>query len=216
MNILELFGSQSIFKIIFIPLLVVAILIWSFYFITRYYAPLIQILYFSELDRFFDELKITDEKGLFINADNKTFINKGGAYTARKKGKSKTIVLGKKGTAYTKKLQEGEIENIGTLWDALISCWGMDKCDGIKAELKELAIKSQIYVTVDLESGYTPKDFEPITPEALYSEADRNMAELIAEGISGVLKEDWTKLLFALGTGGLIVFICNAIGLFKW
>lgn len=106
-------------------------------------------------------------------------------------------------------------ESIGTLWDALNQVLGEELMDTLPEEHRIKLIDSKIYVTVKLEEGLTPEGFKPITEEDIKSEANKNMASLIGQGIKQTLKEDWLKIALAVGCGIGLCFIAQSIGLFE-
>ena len=177
------------------------------------------IYYFSETERLLEHLSIIDmtPKALKTN-DNKKFMRNAPAYTIRsRRGGGETIWLGKRGTAYTfkpKTTPKGKAVKVGSLWDGLTSIISDDLVASIKDEVKNKLIESEIFVTVELESGLTPDDMPSMTEEDVNTEANMGMANLIGLGIRSMIqKEDYIKYAGLVGLGIALAFVLDALGI---
>lgn len=96
--------------------------------------------------------------------------------------KPRTVFLGKEGTAYTWKTEQGKETKIGTIADALKTIVGKKFYEVIPDEQRELIEQSKINVSVDLDDGLTPEGFKTVTEEDIKTEEDRRAAETYWKG----------------------------------
>lgn len=159
---------------------------------------------------------------------------------ARKFGKAKKVArfFGKEGTAYTWTLEgwkegkkvkdskdpkkESVIEkakkikvNFKTLENAVKHTWGKKFYNTVPEAKKKLLRNNKMLVTVNLETGLTPSDYEPISEMQIRKKANEDMAGLIARGIKGILKKSALDVLPWIGTGVAIGLAIVALGLLK-
>lgn len=179
-----------------------------------HFRPETRVLYFGESDGRLDEVKVKNESSRSLRQGPRKWFKYGRAWLTVKNGKRITSYLGKHGSAYTWRTKEGKIEKIGTLWDAIQQIWDKDFIKKIPEQEANKLKNNDIYVTVDLDSGFTPEGFEPITEDTLEQEGDVEMAKQYAEGAKAAGKQAMIPLLMALGCGGLLTMI--ALGLLGW
>lgn len=177
-----------------------------------------QVLYLSEEERTGEFLTIEDMTPNILHAEgNKKFIRNTLAYTIKEGMKTITLSLGKRGTAYTFKpasTPKGKAQKIGTLWDGLKSVWNETEWDAINPELKQKLMNSEIFVTIELESGQTPKDAPRLSEDDLFTEANKRMAQLIGEGIKESFStEDWIRNAALIGSGVALLAVSQMMGI---
>ena len=127
--------------------------------------------------------------------------------------KTVTRWLVKYGSAYTKSLESGDVGPF-TLYQIMISVWGLDVIEALKDEQKQLLIKSEIPITVRLEKGMTPEGYKPISPAFIKKESDEEMAKMFGLNIKKELsKEDYIRTLALIGCGVALCYIAQAMGL---
>lgn len=183
-------------------------------------TPKKQVLYLSESERLGDFLPVTNltPKSAECRKDNKRFFRNANAYTVRLGRRILTLWLGKRGTAYTFKpadTPEGKAVKIGSIYDALKTIWSEELLNKLEKNYRDPLLTSEIFVTVDLEKGLTPEGRTPVEEEDVFTESNQNMAGLVGTKVKEALqREDWIRNFGLMGIGGVIVFVCQALGLF--
>lgn len=177
-----------------------------------------QVLYLSESERIGEFLTIKDSTPNLHHAEgNKKFIRNTLAYQIKIGMKTITLSLGKRGTAYTftpASTPKGKAKKIGSLWDGLKSVWNEDEWEKINPELKQKLMNSEVFVTVDLEAGQTPEGLPKLTEDDIFTEANKQMAALIGEGIKASFSaEDWIRNSALIGTGVALLAVAQLMGI---
>lgn len=181
-------------------------------------TPKKQVLYLSESERLGDFLPIqkTTPKSLHCKG-NKRFIRRAVAFTVKQGRRTLTLWLAKRGSAYTFKpssTPKGKSVKIGSIYDALETIWSKKLLENLEKEYRDPLLTSNIFVTVELEAGYTPDKLPAISEEGVHTEANENMAELVGTRIKeALIREDWIRNIGLMGIGGVLVFVAQALGL---
>ena len=118
----------------------------------------------------------------------------------------RTRYLGQEGTAYTWKTESEKVK-IGSLAKALRGLWGEEFYGQVPEDKRKKLEESKINVTVELEAGITPKDYKPVTEEAIKQEQDRLAAETWWKGKKIAEKGTWMQwmFIFAAGMGAMAI-----------
>jgi len=182
--------------------------------------PGYEVHYFSPDERIGEELDITERRPKVLKCEGqKKFLRFRGAYNVKRGLKNVTVWLAKRGTAYTFKLEATEEDTavkVGSLWDGVCAVLNDDIIRQFKDTVTEPLKKSEIFVTVDLEAGMTPKDYEPLTEDDIFDESDREMAGIFGTSIKGALiSEDWIRNIGLVGLGFAISYGLQALGILK-
>jgi hypothetical protein len=129
-------------------------------------------------------------------------------------GRTVTRWLAKVGTAYSKRLESGDVGEF-TLYTIMIAVWGQEIIDALKDEEKQKLIESKVMLTVRLEEGTTPFEGMKDRAEAyIKQEEDAEMAKLFGENVRRELtKEDYIKTIALVGSGVALCYIAQAMGL---
>lgn len=216
--IMGLFNSITNNPIITVGVIFLVIVLVFGYIFYRSIMPERQILYLSEEERTGDFLTIEDTTPNILHAEgNKKFIRNTLAYTVKEGMKTITLSLGKRGTAYTFRTAStprGKAEKIGSLWDGLKSVWNEKEWEAINPELKQKLMNSEIFVTVELESGQTPEGSIKLSEDDIFTEANKRMAQLIGEGIKDSFSaEDWIRNGALIGSGVALLAVAQMMGI---
>jgi hypothetical protein len=183
-----------------------------------------RVLYFDELEGGGSELDVTEvrAKSLVTNSNPiKVFLRTENArvYNFQTKFKSVRTWLGKRATAYLFKpasSPEGKAEKVGSFYDGLKTLLDDDQIKNLSDELEHKLKESKIFVTVNLEEGFTPDGYKPISEDWITTDADSYMASLFGEsakeGISSG-REDMIKVIALIGCGMGITYVLQALGI---
>lgn len=137
------------------------------------------------------------------------------AYNFKNGFKLTTMYFAKRGSAYTKMLKNGIITNV-KLWEILTTVLSPNSIEKISDEDKEILIESDILVTIDLETGFTPTGSAIISEYEAKKEANEEFASLIGKGMNKELnRTDIMKAVALLGAGMAVAYILNALGIVK-
>jgi hypothetical protein len=185
--------------------------------------PVKKILYFSEEEHNGIEytVKRTTPAHLYTRkkgGDQYRFIRFRDAFTFQLGFRAVTRWLAKKGTAYCKKLESGEVGNF-TLYKVMQAVWGDDVIDALVDEQKQKLIDSNVLITVKLEEGLTPKgangeDYKTMGELYIKNESDAEMARVFGENVRKEMnREDWVRSGALVGCGVALCYIAQAMGL---
>lgn len=180
--------------------------------------PQKKVLYISEAEGKGDEMNVNRMTPSFLYSKKKKdpyrFIRYRDAINFEINSRVVTRWLAKKGTAFTKKLEKGEVGEF-TLYKIMIAVWGQEVIDALKDEQKQKLIESEVMLTVRLEEGLTPDDFKDnITEIQIKAEEDAEQAKSFGQNVRhGMFKEDWirTAAIFVSGIGAC--YILQAMGI---
>lgn len=192
---IDIIMSNPTLFIGFVCILFIGILLFIFY---QNVKPEKRVLYCSEGEKIGEELSVSLLTPRSIKTEgNKRFIRFSDAINFKVGRKNVTTWWGKRGTAYTFKpatTPKGKAVKIGSIWEAICGIIGEEKADKIEQTIKEQFMTSDVFVTVELERGFTPSGLPQITEEDVYTEANLGMADLIGRRIrESIHKEDWLK-----------------------
>ncbi len=127
--------------------------------------------------------------------------------------KTVTRFFGVKGTAYTKTLEEGEAGPY-TLLNIMTSVWSEEIIDELEDDIKQKLIKSQVPITVRLQTHETPQGMIPRSELWLKKEANDEMARVFGENIRREMNaEDWVRTIGLVGAGVGLALVAQAIGI---
>jgi hypothetical protein len=176
-----------------------------------------KILYFSEDENLGQQLNVNKMAPAHLHSKkNKMiyrFVRFREAYNFQIGGKNVTRWLAKTGTAYTKRLESGEVGEF-TLWDIMMTVWGKDVLDELKDEEKQKLIKSEVMITVNLEEGKTPEGYKPLSETYINEESDAEMMKMFGENAKRAMqREDWIRSASLIGSGVALCYIAQAMGL---
>jgi len=185
-----------------------------------------EVWYFSESERLI-EIKTVQKKSpkQVKTKDNYRFIRNSVAYTLKRGAKTVVVWLGKRGTAYTYKPEAGKedkdgnpiYKRIGTLLNGIENALGEDMIEELKTDNPDIYQKlqvSDVFVTVDLESGITPEGLPAMNEEDVFTEANNDLAGLIGHRIVNALREtDWIEKIALAGSGGLAIVLLQGLGI---
>lgn len=181
-------------------------------------TPKKQVLYLSESERLGEFLpiqKMTPES-LYCK-DNKRFKRRSVSFTVKQGRRTLTLWLAKRGSAYTfapASTPKGKAKKIGTIIEALETIWSKELIDKLENKYRDPLMKSEIFVTVELEAGYTPDGLPALGEEGVHTEANENMADLVGTRIKEALRrEDWIRNMGLCGIGAAAVLIAQNMGL---
>lgn len=202
-----------------------------------------EVYYFSEAERLLEPKKVSQMSPKQLKTkDNYRFIRNSVAYTLKRGAKTIVVWLAKRGTAYTWKPQHNKridkpvydedgkqkhdedgnplfetetvYQRVGTLLDGLRSAIGEELVKDLEPDVYEKLVKSEIFVTVDIEEGTTPDGLPPMSEKDIYQEANGDMAELIGHRIRNALAQiDWIEKIALMGSGGLAIVILQGLGI---
>jgi hypothetical protein len=190
-------------------------LILFLFLLAKLLRPETRVLLLSDDDSRLDEITVDNETSRSLKQKGKRkWFKWGKAFLQVKNGKRITTYLGKRGTAYTWKADDGEVKKWGTFWEALNVLWPQDLIKKIPQSEADKLKTSEVFVTVNIAKGITPEGFQPMTEDDLLDEADIEAAQDYAEGAKGARKTVLLPLIMAAGTGGLLVML--ALGFLGW
>jgi hypothetical protein len=178
------------------------------------------VIQLSELDHQGEFLQIIDDKSSSIvhTQKERMFVRNAGAYTIDWMGRIVRAYLGKLGTAYTftpATTPKGKASRVGSLYDGVMALpsWKTEE-ENIKEDMIKELKDSKIFVTVDLDIGYTPEGYTQMSETDVKSEANASMMGMVGEGIREEMeKRDWVTILALLGAGGFVVFVAQSLGI---
>lgn len=213
MGILNIFNSPFAVIIIFALCLLG---VGGFYLYIQI-KPTQRVLYFSEEEHRGEEFKVKRVTPAFLYSkkgkDEYRFIRFRDAYAFNIGMKNVSRWLGKKGTAYAKKLQSGKVGEF-TLWNVMRSVWGDEVCNALVDEQKQKLIESEVMITVDLEEGTTPQGLKDRSEIYIKKESDEEMAKMFGLEVSKEFnKEDWIRTIALIGCGAALTYIAQAMGI---
>ena len=183
-----------------------------------------KIWYFASVERLVTPLKVKKlTPKSVITKDDKTFLRRSHSWLYKEGSKNIVLFLGKVGKGITYRLEQNKIEGgkdviekIGSLYDGLKLCLNIGEINELTpqtftSETLELLKESDIFVCVNLEDD--PEGFNELTEEGAFTEANKNMAELIGLKIKQHLtREDWIRNAGLIGIGAAAVFAAQALG----
>jgi len=212
-NLLKIFSNTTM--IIFI-IIVVGIAGFGF-FLWLQLKPEKKILYLSEDENLGEEMNIKRMTPAHLYSKKKKdlyrFIRFREAYNFTIGLKNVTRWLAKKGTAFTQHLETGDVGPF-TLFDIMKVVWSEETIEALKDEQKQKLIKSEIPITVRLESKKEPEDYEPMSEIYITEEEDAEMARLFGENVRKELhREDWIRTIALVGCGIALAYVAQAMGL---
>ena len=218
-NIMGLFKGPLALVIL---LLVVVIAIAGYYLYSEI-NPRKKILYCSEEENMGTELTVKKMTPAYLytkkhQGDPYRFIRFRNAFTFQIGLRTVTRWFAKKGTAYAKRLEVGDVGEF-TLLTVMESVWGDDVIKELKDEMKQKLIKSEVMITVRLEDGLTPtkadgSDYKDMGELFISEEADDKFAGLLGERIRReISKEDWIRTIALVGCGIALALVAQGMGL---
>ena len=212
-NLLKIFSTPTM--TIFI-VIVVGIAGFGF-FLWLQLKPEKKILYFSEDENLGEEMSVKRMAPAHLYSKKKKdlyrFIRFREAYNFTIGLKNVTRWLAKKGTAFTQNLETGDVGPF-TLYQIMEVVWSKETIEALKDEQKQKLIKSEIPITVRLESMKEPEGYEPMTEIYITEEEDAEMARLFGENVRKELhREDWIRTIALVGCGIALAYVAQAMGL---
>lgn len=189
------------------------------YFLYERYRPETRVSLIEPETGRWDTIKINHESPTTLRSFNKInprrFFKYQRGFIESRSGKRITNFLGKRGTAYTWKIDdEGKEVKIGSLFDGLNLAWDPALVAKIPEDAKALLKTSDLYVTVKLADGLTPKGYADISEEHIIKEGDRDMALVFAESARKTRTPPLLFIILSLGMGGLLTVF--ALGMLGW
>ncbi len=218
-NIMGLFKGPLALVIL---ILVIVIAIAGYYLYSEL-NPKRKILYCSEEENMGTEFTVKKMTPAHLytkkhQGDPYRFIRFRNAFTFQVGLRTITRWFAKKGTAYTKRLEAGDVGEF-TLLTVMESVWGKDVIEELKDDMKQLLIKSQVMITVRLEDGLTPMksdgtSYKDMGELFISEEADDKFAGLLGERIRReISKEDWIRTIALVGCGIALALVAQGMGL---
>lgn len=212
-NFSKIFSNPMI-QLGLVAITFICVLAYALY---KKYKPEFWVLNFDEGGRKIKHYEIWKQEPRSLKGkENTRFVRNKGTWNWDLNGKTITCCLSKLATAYCfdpEGTPKGKAKRIGSLWDALKGIWGDEECDKLNEELKEPLMQSKIFVTVDIEGGFTPKGLPKMDERDVFDDANQNMAQLIGSTIKHILdKEDWVKNAGLIAMGGLGLVILQTLG----
>jgi hypothetical protein len=177
-----------------------------------------KVLYFSEDEGYGQELAIArmTPAHVYTKMNKKVayrFIRWRAAWIFQVGMKTVTRFLAKKGSAFTRNLEGGEAGPF-TLYDIMKSVWDEETVDGLKDDIKQKLIESQVPIIVRLEAKLTPEGQTARSELFLKQEANQEMAKVFGENIRREMNaEDWVRTVALIGSGVALGYVAQAIGL---
>jgi hypothetical protein len=207
----QIFGNALFYYIILGGMVVVVL-----YFVLKEQNKVnMRVWYFATVERLITPLVVTKlTPKSVITKDDKTFLRRAPSWLLKQGMKNMIIFLGKVGRGVTWKLEstpDGKAEKVGTLYQGVESCLGVNLTKKLSDKVIDLLKQSDIFVCVEIEpdSDEIPK----ITEESALTEANRNMAELIGTKIKQQLfREDWIRNAGLIGIGIAATLVAQTIG----
>lgn len=211
---------------VLIYILIGGLALIAFYFYNKREGIMdMNILYFATVERLITPLKVKKlTPKSVITKDDKTFLRRSPSWLYKKGSQNIVTFLGKVGKGITYRLEQNKkeggkdvIEKIGSLYDGLKLCLNIQEMNELTLqtftpESLELLKQSDILVCVNLEAD--PEEFNELTEEGAFTEANKNMAELIGLKIKQHLtREDWIRNAGLIGIGMASVFAAQALGI---
>jgi hypothetical protein len=126
-----------------------------------------------------------------------------------------TRYLGREGTAYTWKVNEGEVEVQGGLAQAIKTICGEDFWDQIPDKQQELLQESRMGVTVGLDEAPIPENLRVVSEEDIQAEEDRKASETFWEGKKKQEKGAWIQWMFIFMSGFGVACALQIIGILR-
>ena len=185
-----------------------------------------EVWYFSESERLIEIKPATKLSPKQVKTkDNYRFIRNSVAYTLKRGAKTIVVWLAKRGTAYTYKPEQGKkdkegnpvYKRVGTLLQGLENALGEDMIEELKTDSPEIYQKlqvSDVFVTVDLESGTTPDGLPAMSEQDVFNEANNDLASLVGHRIVNAINQtDWIEKIAIAGSGGLAIVLLQGLGI---
>jgi len=94
-----------------------------------------------------------------------------------------------------------------TVESLIITLWGEKFYLTVPEEQKKQLRENKVVMTVDLEPGLTPKDYQPITEEDINEEGNQYMAQLLASAAKASLSPGVLNTVALMGFGGLVTAV---------
>jgi len=178
-----------------------------------------RVLQFSDVERLVQQREVVDITSKVIKTKgNRVFQRRAPSWTLLEGRRKVQIWLGHLGNGVTYQLEstspdgKEKYEKMGTLWEGLQNIFDEKTSDFITdLEAIQKIKDSKIKVAVGIEP--INKDLKKWSDEGVESEANKDMATLIAVGIKEkMMSEDWIRNggLIAVGVAG--VLIAQAMG----
>jgi hypothetical protein len=219
-GILKPFGSilgflnsplVTVMILVFVGLGLIGYLMWATL------RPEKKILYFNEDEHLGQQMNVNRMAPAHLYTKfQKTiyrFVRFREAYNFQIGGKNVTRWLAKTGTAFTKRLESGEVGEF-TLYTIMKAVWGEKVLDELKDEEKQKLIKSEVMITVRLEEAKTPEGYEAISETYINKESDAEMMQMFGENAKKAMqREDWIRSAALVGSGVALCYIGQAMGL---
>jgi len=213
---------QGLLKLLNSPLIIVIVLMVGVLGIIAFVMwtslrPAKQVLYCSDDENIGDQMNLRrmapahlyTKKGKTIYR----FVRFREAFNFVIGGRTVTRWFAKAGTAYTKRLESGEVGEF-TLYNIMIAVWGEEIINALKDEQKQKLIESEVMITVRLEDKATPEGMTDRAEAYIKNEEDAEMAKLFGENVRRELtKEDYIKTIALVGSGVALCYIAQAMGL---
>jgi len=214
--------SNPMFPIILLGSCVIIFLIVFIYFkIVK--GRIGRVLYFDEIESDGEELNVVQTTSKSLITDSKPMkrflrTRNSKVYNFRGKFRSIPTWIGKKGTAYLFRpasTPKGKAQKVGSFWDGLKCVLTPEEIENIKPDVQKRLVESEIFVTVDLEEGYTPENMPVISEDWVLNDADDRMAQLFGKSVRDSLssKEDIVKAAALVGTGVAITLLLQLMGI---
>ena len=94
-----------------------------------------------------------------------------------------------------------------TLADAVEYKLGSKFYNTIPQKRRDELLDNKVYMTVELETGLTPKGYTPISEQDINEEGDKNFIKLLSQDLKGALQVPVLQYFFIMGFGGFLTMI---------
>jgi hypothetical protein len=130
--------------------------------------------------------------------------------------KTVTLFLGRTGTAYTWRMEQGMWKCLGNLAEAVRTVWGEAFYETVPDDQKKLLEDSKVNVTVGLaEEPLTPSGMRPVSEEDIHKEEDRSASRTFWKERFAKDKSLYINIILAAGLGFGICAALFLLGIFK-
>lgn len=213
LNLMSILNSPMVFVLLLIFVITGTITFFAW----TSLRPAKHVLYFSEDENLGEQMNVNRLTPTFLYSKKaKTiyrYLRFREAFNFVIGGRTVTRWLAKKGTAFSKRLESGEVGDF-TLFTIMKAVWGDEVINSLKAEEYQKLIESEVMITVRLEAGTTPEGYKPIAETYIKKESDEEMAKLFGENVRRELsKEDWIRSAALVGSGIALCYVAQAMGL---
>lgn len=210
---------SSIFNIVMVLIFVLVGILIGIVLFRMMTRPKNQILYCRERDGRGLELNISQEDAVSMVTDSEPelrFYKYGRSYNFLRRARNFARFFGKEGTGLTWRLLGfgGTIKKpkkitlkFPTLELAVKHKWGEDFYGTVPEAMQQKLQDTQLFVTVGLEPGITPKGYTPITEDIIEEKADKDMGNLFAEATKSITKPSIFQWLPWIGAGSALTFV---------